>query len=191
MTTIICAAAAFAALALVFAVQNFLLLTSSSLVYLYEALSALELYASLCLLYFSIGIYEQKARKHFRFLFAKVFWPALFYSLAVIFNFDFNALTLATSLASFVLIAASSFAIILSLLYKQPASCDAAAANLLSKREREVAALLLQGKTSQETADALFVSLATIKTHVQRIYQKTGARNRAQLALFMQNHPFG
>ncbi|MBR5966377.1 MAG: response regulator transcription factor [Treponema sp.] len=191
MTTIICAAAAFAGLALVFAVQNFLLLTSSSLVYLYEALSALELYASLCLLYFSIRIYEQKTRKHFRFLFAKVFWPALFYSLAIIFNLDFNALTLATSLASFVLIAASAFAIILSLLYKQPASCDAAAESVLSKREREVTALLLQGKTSQETADALFVSLATIKTHVQRIYQKTGARNRAQLALFMQNHPFG
>ncbi|MBR5965405.1 MAG: helix-turn-helix transcriptional regulator, partial [Treponema sp.] len=123
--------------------------------------------------------------------FAKVFWPALFYSLAIIFNLDFNALTLATSLASFVLIAASAFSIILSLINKQPASCGAAAANLLSKREREVAALLLQGKTSQETADALFVSLATIKTHVQRIYQKTGARNRVQLALFMQNHPFG
>lgn len=153
--------------------------------------AALELYASLCLFYFSLRIYEQKAKKNFRFLFAKVFWPALLYSIAVLCNFDFNALTLAATVASLLLISASLVVMALSFFRKKTAYSKLPSSPLLSKREREVAALLLQGKTSQETADALFVSLATIKTHVQRIYQKTGVRNRAELALFMQNHTFG
>lgn len=55
----------------------------------------------------------------------------------------------------------------------------------LSKRENEVAALILQGRTTQETADTLFISAATVKTHLQHIYEKTGVRNRTELARVM------
>ena len=44
--------------------------------------------------------------------------------------------------------------------------------DIFSKREKEVASLLLQGKTTQETADSLFISPATVKTHIQHIYEK-------------------
>jgi DNA-binding CsgD family transcriptional regulator len=51
----------------------------------------------------------------------------------------------------------------------------------LSKREREVAALLCRGRTNQEIADTLFVALQTIKDHNYRIFQKVGVRNRTEL----------
>lgn len=52
----------------------------------------------------------------------------------------------------------------------------------LSPREREVASLLLDGLTYQEIGERLFISLATVKTHVDRIYKKTGAGNKMELA---------
>ena len=60
----------------------------------------------------------------------------------------------------------------------------------LSKREREVAALLCRGRTNQEIADALFVALQTVKDHNYRIFQKAGVRNRTELARrFMSSDP--
>lgn len=52
----------------------------------------------------------------------------------------------------------------------------------LSPREREVAELLLEGLTYQEIGERLFISLATVKTHVERIYKKTGTGNKMELA---------
>ena len=52
----------------------------------------------------------------------------------------------------------------------------------LSPREREVAALLAAGSTYRDIADRLFISLATVKTHVDRIYKKTGAANKTELS---------
>ena len=51
----------------------------------------------------------------------------------------------------------------------------------LSKREGEVIELLLQGKRYDDIGNALFISKATVKTHVFRIYQKAGVRSRIQL----------
>jgi two-component system nitrate/nitrite response regulator NarL len=48
----------------------------------------------------------------------------------------------------------------------------------LTAREREVLALLAEGRTNREIASALFVTLATVKTHLAHIYTKLGARNR-------------
>ena len=42
----------------------------------------------------------------------------------------------------------------------------------LSKREREVAALLCRGRTNREIADALFVAVQTVKDHNYTIFQK-------------------
>ncbi|MCU1456474.1 MAG: DNA-binding response regulator [Actinomycetia bacterium] len=48
----------------------------------------------------------------------------------------------------------------------------------LTVREREVLALLAEGRANREIAGALFVTLATVKTHLAHIYTKLGARNR-------------
>lgn len=49
---------------------------------------------------------------------------------------------------------------------------------LLSTREREVLACLAQGRSNREIAAALSVTLATVKSHLVRIYAKLGATNR-------------
>ena len=50
----------------------------------------------------------------------------------------------------------------------------------LSSREVEVLKLIAAGMSNGEIADALFLSNATVKTHINRIFSKTGARDRAQ-----------
>jgi DNA-binding NarL/FixJ family response regulator len=49
---------------------------------------------------------------------------------------------------------------------------------LLSTREREVLACLAQGRSNREIAALLSVTLATVKSHLVRIYAKLGATNR-------------
>jgi DNA-binding CsgD family transcriptional regulator len=51
----------------------------------------------------------------------------------------------------------------------------------LSAREREVATLVVAGFRNQHIAEALFISLATVKDHVHSILHKTGFRSRAEL----------
>ncbi len=51
----------------------------------------------------------------------------------------------------------------------------------LSPRERDVIGCLLEGMTNQEIADALCVSLSTVKTHIHRILEKTGQTSRTAL----------
>lgn len=50
----------------------------------------------------------------------------------------------------------------------------------LSAREREVLALVAQGKTNAEIAGELFVGEATVKTHIARMLAKLDARDRIQ-----------
>jgi len=50
----------------------------------------------------------------------------------------------------------------------------------LTTREAEVLTLLAAGLSNAEIAQRLFVSNATVKTHINRIFAKTGARDRAQ-----------
>lgn len=57
----------------------------------------------------------------------------------------------------------------------------------ISKREEEVILLVCQGLTNQEIADTLFISLKTVKDHNYRIFQKTGVRNRVELAQLVRN----
>jgi len=50
----------------------------------------------------------------------------------------------------------------------------------LSQREMEVLQLMAAGKTNQEIADHLFLSLNTIKTHTSRMFEKLDAKRRTQ-----------
>jgi DNA-binding NarL/FixJ family response regulator len=52
----------------------------------------------------------------------------------------------------------------------------------LSERETEVIAAIATGRTNQEIAAALFISLSTVKSHLASIQQKLGLRNRVELA---------
>jgi len=53
----------------------------------------------------------------------------------------------------------------------------------LTDRERGVMALVAMGRTNREIADELYLSPATVKTHVNRAMTKLGARDRAQLVI--------
>lgn len=74
----------------------------------------------------------------------------------------------------------------------QPVMSDAAATALmqrtrmshseLSERETEIVRLLAAGRTNSDIAGELFISLATVKTHVSRIFDKLGVDNRTAAA---------
>ena len=49
----------------------------------------------------------------------------------------------------------------------------------LSERERDILRLVAQGKLDREIADELHLSRKTVESHLQNIYRKLGARNRA------------
>jgi DNA-binding NarL/FixJ family response regulator len=53
----------------------------------------------------------------------------------------------------------------------------------LTDREREVMALAAQGLTNDEIAGRLFLSVATVKTHISRLMTKLHARDRAQVVM--------
>jgi DNA-binding CsgD family transcriptional regulator len=64
---------------------------------------------------------------------------------------------------------------------KQDGLDAAVAAYGITARERSIILMLMQGITSKEIADALFIAPNTVKNHVANIYQKTGAGTRVEL----------
>ena len=60
----------------------------------------------------------------------------------------------------------------------------------LTPRESEVLRLIAAGKSNREIARALFVSEATVKTHVNRIFAKTGSRDRTQAMRYAYTHGY-
>lgn len=52
----------------------------------------------------------------------------------------------------------------------------------LTNREADVCQLLIKGYTNKEVAADLFISINTVKKHIQNIYDKLSVRNRSELA---------
>jgi DNA-binding NarL/FixJ family response regulator len=60
----------------------------------------------------------------------------------------------------------------------------------LTPRESDVLRLIAAGKSNREIARALYVSEATVKTHVNRIFAKTGSRDRSQAIRYAYTHGY-
>ncbi len=50
----------------------------------------------------------------------------------------------------------------------------------MSERELEVLQLIAAGKTNRQIATELFVSVGTVKTHINNVYRKLDAHSRTQ-----------
>jgi DNA-binding NarL/FixJ family response regulator len=60
---------------------------------------------------------------------------------------------------------------------------DAEAAPSLSARELEVVGCLARGMTNREIADELYLSVHTVRNHLQRICRRLGARSRLEVVV--------
>jgi DNA-binding NarL/FixJ family response regulator len=58
----------------------------------------------------------------------------------------------------------------------------------LTARESEILALVIQGLRNEDIADALFLGINTVKTHLKSLYRKLGARNRADVVAIALSH---
>ncbi len=58
----------------------------------------------------------------------------------------------------------------------------------LTAREAEVLALIADGLSNTEIAQQLFVSPATVKTHINNLFAKTAVRDRAQAVAYAFRH---
>ncbi|CAM3253308.1 response regulator [Vagococcus fessus] len=58
----------------------------------------------------------------------------------------------------------------------------------LTNREHEILLLIAEGKSNQEIADDLFITLKTVKTHVSNILSKLDVEDRTQAAIYSFKH---
>ena len=55
----------------------------------------------------------------------------------------------------------------------------------LTKSEREIAILVMEGLTNKEIASKLFISVHTVKANLEHIYEKLAISNRILLAIYV------
>jgi DNA-binding CsgD family transcriptional regulator len=67
---------------------------------------------------------------------------------------------------------------------------EAAQHFMLSAREIDVVELLMLGTTNNDIAESLNISLATVKTHVMKIFHKVGVSNRSTLVYRLSEYDF-
>ena len=67
---------------------------------------------------------------------------------------------------------------------EQPGAADGGTAGALSERERGVVLLVAAGLSNAEIASRLYLSEATIKSHITRILARLGLRDRVQIAVY-------
>ena len=58
----------------------------------------------------------------------------------------------------------------------------------LSDREIEILRLLGQGKSNKELAQELFISVNTVKVHLNNVFKKLGVSSRTEATLFAIEH---
>jgi DNA-binding NarL/FixJ family response regulator len=69
-----------------------------------------------------------------------------------------------------------------------PAAPPAELPDGLTSREGDVLVLIAQGLSNSEIAATLFLSANTVKTHVNRVFAKTGSKTRAQAIRYAHDH---
>jgi len=72
-----------------------------------------------------------------------------------------------------------------------PASAASDPPDGLTQREAEILGLIARGLTNTEIAERLFLSSHTVKTHINRIFGKTGSRDRVAAIGYAQRHGIG
>ena len=82
--------------------------------------------------------------------------------------------------AAMSLATAAEYALMLTAL-DPPQSADMSGPGKLSARERELVTLVAQGHTDADIAAQLYISIRTVRSHLDRIRDKTGCRRRADL----------
>jgi DNA-binding NarL/FixJ family response regulator len=73
----------------------------------------------------------------------------------------------------------------------RPEAAAVPAPDGLTQREVEILGLIARGMTNPEIAAKLFLSNHTIKTHINRIFTKTGSRDRAAAIGYAHRHHIG
>jgi DNA-binding NarL/FixJ family response regulator len=72
----------------------------------------------------------------------------------------------------------------------EPPKAAAPGTDQLSAREMEILALLAEGCPNKEIASRLFISAATVRTHLMHIYEKLHVRCRTEAAAkFLRRNP--
>ena len=74
---------------------------------------------------------------------------------------------------------------------REPAAPAVPPPDGLTQREAEILALIADGLTNTEIAGRLFLSNHTVKTHISRIFAKTGSRDRAAAIGYAHRHNIG
>lgn len=70
-----------------------------------------------------------------------------------------------------------------------PGAVQTRSSSPLSPREREVAGLVAQGFSNRRIAEALVIAEATVERHISNIFGRLGLSSRAELAVWVTNHP--
>ncbi|MCQ8188284.1 response regulator transcription factor [Streptomyces rugosispiralis] len=70
----------------------------------------------------------------------------------------------------------------------EPDAADRPLPDGLTRREAEILTLMARGSTNAEIAAALFLSGNTVKTHINRVFTKTGSRDRVAATRYARDH---
>lgn len=60
----------------------------------------------------------------------------------------------------------------------------------LTRRESDIINEVVKGKSNEDIAKQLFISVSTVKNHISNIFEKLGLKNRYELAAYAEHHNF-